>query len=100
MLPLVYDMDMAASPMLFLVHLQWVFSTFHLQTHPFQFLKRLRFMYILGRDLIVYSLKLQRQFEMESPLVLQGSSVFVALFILLTNSDICIANQNWSWNGE
>ena len=54
----------------------------------------------VGRDLIVISLKLQRQFEMESPLVLQGSSVFVALLIMLTVSDICIANQNLSWSGE
>ena len=100
MLLLVYNMDMAASPKLFLVHLQGVFSTLHMLTHPFQFLKRLRFMCTLGRDLIVISVKLQWQFEMESPLVLRGPSIFVALLILLTVSDICIARQNVSWSGE
>ena len=45
-------------------------------------------------------MKLQRQFEMESPLVLQGSLVFVALLILLTVSDISIASQNLSLSGE
>ena len=100
LLPLVNDMDMVASHTLFFVHLQWVFSTLHLLTHPFQFSKCLRFMCKLARDLIIISMILQRQFEMESSLVLQGSSVFVALLIMLIVSDICIASQNLSWSGE
>ena len=40
-LPLVSNMDMAVFPKLIAIHLQWVLSSLHLLTHPFQFLKRL-----------------------------------------------------------
>jgi hypothetical protein len=98
--PLVYSMEMADSPKLIAFHLWWVFSSLDKFTHPFQFSKHLQFMCILGRDLIVISLTLQRQFEMESALVPQGSYVFIALLVLLAVFDICIAIQNLSLSGE